>query len=236
MENGYKVKICGTTSLEDAKLSADAGADFFGVVVETDFSARSLTLDEAKPLFRNPEIPGVALVFNMEEKRISRLIQELCPFAVQFLSETDPGLMRRLKKAHPSAELWQSVHLPEAGKAVDAAHFRKTVENYIEAGADALIFDTAAVLQGTMKFGGTGRTCDWRIVKELTDAVQRPVPVWLAGGINPENVTEALEATDPYGIDLCSGVEAEPGKKDPVKVRTLISRIRETSANRRELT
>jgi len=225
MKNRCKVKICGTTNLEDAKRSADEGADFFGVVVETDFSPRSLSLEKAKPLFTAPAIPGVALVFNMEEQRTERLIQELNPFAVQFLSEADTLFVRRLKKAFPSTELWQSVHLPEAGKAVDFAHFRKVVENYIDAGIDALIFDTAAVFQGKMKFGGTGLTCDWNIVKKLMDAVQNSVPVWLAGGIRPENVEAAISATAPYGIDLCSGVEAEPGKKDPLKIRSLMTAV-----------
>ncbi len=236
MKNGYKVKICGTTSVEDAKLAADEGADFFGAVLETDFSPRSLSLDEAKLLFTAPPIPGVALVFNMEEKRTEQLIRELNPFAVQFLGETDTSFISRLKKAFPFTELWQSVHLPEAGKDVDFTHFKKAVENYIDAGVNALIFDTAAVFQGKMKFGGTGMACDWNIVKKLTDAVQSPVPVWLAGGISPENVGPAIDATDPYGIDLCSGVEARPGKKDPLKIISLISTIREKSANRRELT
>ncbi|QTA84586.1 phosphoribosylanthranilate isomerase [Desulfonema magnum] len=236
MKNGYKVKICGTTNLEDARLAADEGANFFGAVVETDFSPRSLSLDQAKPLFSAQPIPGVALIFNMAEKRAAQLIQELNPFAVQFLGETDTLFIRRLKKAFPSTELWQSVHLPEAGKHVDFAHFKKAVEDYIEAGVNALIFDTAAVFQGKMKFGGTGLMCDWNIVKKLMDAVRSPVPVWLAGGISPENVGPAIDATDPYGIDLCSGVEAIPGKKDPLKISSLISIIREKSANRRKLT
>lgn len=225
MEKRCKVKICGTTNGEDAKRSADEGADFFGVVVEVDFSPRALSLDKAKPLFTAPAIPGVALVFNMEDARTRQVIQELNPFAVQFLGESDTQFIKGLKQAYPSTELWQSVHLPEAGKAVDFDHFRKAVENYIDAGIDALIFDTVAVFQGTMKFGGTGLTCDWDIVKKLMDAVQSSVPVWLAGGIRPENAEAAIIATDPYGIDLCSGVEAEPGKKDPLKIRALMSAV-----------
>lgn len=226
MDNGCKAKICGTTSVADAKMAADEGADFFGVVVEVDFSPRSLSIDEAKALFTNPPIPGVALVFNMEEARTETLVRELNPFAVQFLSPADIGFIQRLKAACPGVEVWQSIHLPAAGKDVDFDRFKQTVETYIHAGVDALLYDTAAVSQGKMKFGGTGRTSDWNVVKKLMETVQSPVPVWLAGGINPGNVGDAIDTLAPYGIDLCSGVEATPGTKDPLKVKALMSTIK----------
>jgi phosphoribosylanthranilate isomerase len=106
------------------------------------------------------------------------------------------------------------------------------VQDYVDAGVDSLLFDTVAVSQGKTKFGGTGKTSDWNLVKGLIDTIQSPVPVWLAGGINPENVGEALDTLDPYGIDLCSGVEARPGKKDPQKVKALMSTIKERSARK----
>ena len=229
MKGGYKAKICGTTNLEDVRLSADEGADFFGAVVDVDFSPRSLTVDDAGSLFAEPPIPGVALVFRMKQAQIETVIQELNPFAVQFLDPADISLLKRLKSAYPSVEMWQSIHLPQAGKEADFGHFKKTVEDYVDAGVDSLLFDTVAVSQGITKFGGTGKTSDWNVVKGLIDTIQSPVPVWLAGGINPENVGDALDSVDPYGIDLCSGVEARPGKKDPRKVKALMSTIRERS-------
>ena len=119
MQGGYKTKLCGTTNLEDVRLSAAEGADFFGVVVEVDFSPRSLSVRDARPLFSSPPIPGVALVFRMRPERIETTMQELDPFALQFLDPADLSLLRRLKRDHPSVELWQSVHLPQAGGAVD---------------------------------------------------------------------------------------------------------------------
>ncbi len=229
MRGGYRAKICGTTNLEDVRLAADEGADFFGAVIQVDFSSRSLTVEEAVPLFSGPPIPGVALVFGMDAVRIEPLIGTLKPFAVQFLGETDVALLGHLKKAHPSVELWQSVHLPEAGHETDTGTVEKAVRGYVKAGADALLFDTVAMSGGKKKFGGTGRTSDWSVVKRLIHTIRSPVPVWLAGGIHPENVAEALDAVDPYGIDLCSGVEAHPGKKDPRKVRALMSTIRAKS-------
>jgi phosphoribosylanthranilate isomerase len=229
MKGGYKAKICGTTNLEDVWLAAHEGADFFGVVVEVDFSPRSLTVEDAGPLFAEPPLPGVALVFKMEERRIATAIQSLNPFAVQFLDPADISLLKRLKSAYPSVEMWQSIHLPQAGKEADIGHVKKTVQTYVDAGVDSLLFDTVAVSKGKTRFGGTGKTSDWNVVKGLIDTIQSPVPVWLAGGINPGNVGDALDTLDPFGIDLCSGVEARPGKKDPQKVRALMSTIRQRS-------
>jgi phosphoribosylanthranilate isomerase len=224
-----QTKICGTTSNEDALLAAQHGADYFGVVVEVDFSPRSLTIEQAEPLFKDPATAAVALVFHMKPVRLQQLIDSLNPFAVQFLHLEELSLIRELKKQHPALQLWQSIHLPEAGKDVDFAAFQETVRQYIDAGIDLLIFDTVAVLKGVTKFGGTGLTSDWTVVKRLLDQVASEVPVWLAGGINPDNVVEAIRSVQPAGVDLCSGVEAEPGIKDPDKVRRLIENCRSCS-------
>ena len=224
-----KTKICGTTTIEDARLAAEHGADYFGVVVETDFSPRSLTIEQAKPLFADPPIDAVALVFEMKPERLHQLIATLTPFAVQFLHLEEIDLIRQLKEQYPAVQLWQSIHLPEAGKDVDFILFQQTVQEYVDAGIDLLIFDTVAVMGGVTKFGGTGLTSDWDVVNRLIDKVKTSVPIWLAGGINPENVAESIKKVQPAGVDLCSGVEAEPGKKDPDKVRRLIENVRSCS-------
>lgn len=229
MGAGCRVKICGTTRIEDALLSADAGADFFGVVVEVAFSPRSLSIEAALPLFTGPPIPGVALVFGMAPERIEAAVRRLRPFALQFLDPAPLPLLRHLKSAHPPLEVWQSVHLPQAGEGADVDRFRRAVDGFLEAGVDALLFDTVAVIGGKTKFGGTGRTSDWGLVRKLMDAAGRSLPVWLAGGIGPGNVARALEAVNPSGIDLCSGVEAQPGIKDPKKIRALMAAIRQQS-------
>ncbi|HIP38097.1 MAG TPA: phosphoribosylanthranilate isomerase [Desulfocapsa sulfexigens] len=219
------VKICGTTSIEDAKLAAEYGAEYFGVVVEVDFSPRSLTIDQAKPLFDESPLgktEKVALVFHMKPERLQQLVATLAPHAVQFLNLEDISHIRELKKQFPELQLWQSIHLPEAGGDVDFNSFRDTVQEYVDAGIDLLIFDTVAVLKGVKKFGGTGLTSDWDVVKQLIDQVETSVPIWLAGGIDPDNVAKSIRTVQPGGVDLCSGVEAEPGRKDPEKVRRLI--------------
>ncbi len=226
MKGGYRVKICGTTNLNDALIAAREGADYFGVVVEVGFSKRSLSVEEAQELFVNPPIPAIALVFNMSEARLHYLIQKLRPYAVQFLSQEAYSLIRCLKKTYPKLQLWQSIHLPSAGGKVSLGEIKERVEGYIDAGADMLLYDTVANVQGEQKFGGTGMVSDWGIVKELINITGHKVPVLLAGGIKPENVEEALSLLEPDGIDLCSGVEAFPGKKDPEKIKILMEKIK----------
>jgi phosphoribosylanthranilate isomerase len=229
MDKDCGVKICGTTSVEDARLAGRYGADYFGVVVEVDFSPRSLTIEQAKPIFTHAPIgitEGVALVFHMKPERLHQLISSINPHAVQFLNLEDVSHLRSLKQEFPDVRLWQSIHLPEAGKDVDFSAFLDTVQEYVDTGIDLLIFDTVAVLKGVQKFGGTGLVSDWYVVRQLIDQVNTSVPIWLAGGIDPENVAEAIEAVQPAGVDLCSGVEAAPGRKDPEKVRRLIENVR----------
>ena len=226
MKYGYKVKICGTTNMNDAILAAREGADYFGVVIEADFSLRSLTIEGALELFASPPIPAVALVFHMQEERLHYLIGHLKPFAIQFLSQEEPELIKRLKSAYPDVQLWQSVHLPCAGMEVDLQNVRNVVRDYIEAGVDVLLYDTVATLQGKQKFGGTGLVSDWNVVKQLMEEIECRVPILLAGGINPQNAAEALMAICPDGLDLCSGVEAVPGRKDPEKVKALMKAVK----------
>lgn len=234
MTAGCKVKLCGTASRADARLAADAGADWFGVVVETEFSPRSLTIEQARELFADPPIPAVALVFEMAEERIGELIRTLKPTAVQFLHPEQPEVLRRLKAQFPRTELWQSIHLPPAGEEVGLPPVMQAVENCLEAGIDLLLFDTAATVAGKKKFGGTGITADWSIIRQVLDRIRGRVPVLLAGGINPDNAAAGLEAVRPDGLDLCSGVEAAPGKRDPEKVRALMQAVRQFTINKGE--
>lgn len=228
MKAGCLVKICGITNREDAGLAAGEGADYIGVVVEVAFSPRSLTIDEAGPVFAGPPVPAVALVFEMKPERIEKLVLQLKPHAVQFLSPEGPELAARLKGLRQGLQVWQSLHLPaggEAGSVLDERAFLQRVHQCREAGVDAVLFDTVAVLNGVARFGGTGLTGNWNAARRLVEA--SPLPAFLAGGINPGNVREAVEKVRPYGIDLCSGVEERPGKKSPVRVKALLEAVRQ---------
>ncbi|PLX94113.1 MAG: phosphoribosylanthranilate isomerase [Desulfuromonas sp.] len=233
MTVGSRVKLCGTARRTDAELAAAAGADWFGVVIETAFSPRSLAVEEAKPLFTNPPLPPVALVFEMPEARLQEMIETLHPFAVQFLAPADVALLGRLKANWPTLQLWQSLHLPPAGEKVDLSGVGQQVETYLQAGVDLLLFDTAATVAGTKKFGGTGLTADWGVIRAVLDSIRGRVPVLLAGGVRPENVYAGLCEVLPDGVDLCSGVESTPGSRDPLKVAALMAEVKRWNSERK---
>jgi phosphoribosylanthranilate isomerase len=98
------------------------------------------------------------------------------------------------------------------------------VENCRDAGIDAVMLDTVAVMNGVTRFGGTGKTGNWDLAAEIVAA--SPLPTFLAGGIRPENVRTAVEQVQPYGVDLCSGVELLAGKKSLARIRLLIEEVK----------
>lgn len=220
----YLVKICGVTSAGDARLAEEAGADFVGALVDVRASPRNLTLEQAMPVFEAPKVRRVLLAFQPPQTRLVEIVGALRPSAVQLLGNEPPSEVPRLLQA--GAPLWKSVHMPPRGApGADAERLLKDMERYAQAGVSVLVLDTKATVRGVMQYGGTGLTNDWTVA---ADIVRRaPLPVMLAGGIDPANVAEALERVRPTGVDLSSGVEARIGKKDPDKVRRLLLAVRE---------
>ena len=249
MKDGCKVKICGITNLEDREMTAAAGADYFGVIVDVPYSPRTLNWETAAGLLKDAPLPGVALVFQQDLQQIKHLVEFCQPQAVQLLNPVPLDWLRELKGSFPEVGWWQSLFLPAAGIAaphLNIEELRHTCETAtglcsclphpnIEGlrlqmqelardGADAVILDTAVKRAGKTRFGGTGQTSNWELACSLVET--SPLPVFLAGGIKLSNIKVALDAVRPDGVDLCSGVEVRPGRKDPAKLRELIDLVR----------
>jgi len=219
-----KIKVCGITTVDDARLVAESGADYIGVIVGVDFSPRNLSLDSARLICEQSTLPVVTLFFNWEAEPIKRAVATLNPHAIQLLGLETPSLVRALKKTL-SCEIWKSIHLPPQGSGeTDISGHQDRVNSLVGAGIDAVIIDTVVGSSGNnMRYGGTGQVNSWTVARSLVEAF--PVRTFLAGGITPENIRQAIETVHPYGIDLCSGVEIALGRKDPDKLRRLMSAI-----------
>ncbi len=220
-----RVKICGITSLNDARLAADAGADYIGMIIDVPFSPRSLDLNEAVSIFASAPLPAVALVHQMEPARLDHLLLKLKPHAVQFLSPQGPQLAERLKSRQPGLRIWQSLFIPAGGETGEGYDFRTLAlktNQCRQAGVDVILFDTASLSSG--RCGGTGMTGDWELAARLVRGAA--LPAFLAGGINPGNVRGAVAKIRPFGIDLSSGVEEYPGKKSPAKLKALMEALK----------
>jgi len=212
------LKLCGTTSAGDARLGREA--DFCGILVGVEWSERSLSLEAAAEVARASGVRNVILLCNPSPAFAEAVSRTLRPHALQLHCHEPPALVSKLKSSLP-CEIWKTVHLPS----LDG---QETPEEYVAAGADALLVDSVDVSEGFQRLGGTGKVGDWAAVTALVKRID--VPVFLAGGINPENVADAVRTVQPHGIDLCSGVESRRGQRDQLKVKQMLRRFREAAA------
>ncbi len=223
MPTPCKVKICGTTSVADAQMAANAGADYSGIVVEVPFSERSVSIAHAAEIACKTPILTVVLIFDRPTDWVRQAAGEIKPFAIQLLGHESPAEVGWLKRLL-SCEIWKSLFLPTDGdQTVNIKTRLAEMAAYIDAGADALLFDTVDSSSGKTRYGGTGKTSDWNLAAQLIRACR--VPAFLSGGVRPENVKAAIETVRPYGIDLCSGVESTKGVRDRRKLDQLMQQV-----------
>ena len=228
-EKIYKVKICGTTSVRDAQMAADGGADYLGVLVDVPYSERSRTLDQALAIAKASQIPVVVLLSGMSVENIIHIAEALKPFAVHLLGQMSCQEIRYLKEKL-SCQVWTTVYLPAGERIeVDLDGLKELMRDHEQAGADLIVIDTMSLAaDGTVsRYGGTGKVGDWDVARELVASTQ--MPVFLAGGINPDNIREAIRKVDPYGVDLATGVEKSKCNRDPEKVKRLMQELRRAS-------
>ncbi len=199
-----RVKICGITNPEDAGHAVSAGADAIGLVF-TD-SPRRVNPACASEIVAaaGPFVTPVALFVDSPAEFIIDVAGRLGLNTVQLHGDESPELVERL---HP-------LRVIKAVRVADSSDL-EGLERYR---VDAFLLDTRVP---GMK-GGTGLTFDWSLAVE----VARRFPIILAGGLNPQNVADAIRQVHPYAVDVSSGVEAAPGKKDPLKVSAFIENVR----------
>ena len=199
-----KVKICGITNYDDAMAAVDMGADLLGFNFYPK-SPRYLPVDKAARIInRLPGFVDTAGVFvNASFNQIRDIMVE-CPLNwVQLHGDESPEFCRSF--------LSLNVRTMKALRVKDEGDIQRA-EGYF---TDAILLDAF----DPARYGGTGLTFDWNIVGHIGKRV------FLAGGINPDNAAEAV-GLGVYGIDVCSGIEAEPGKKDHEKMKKLFESIR----------
>jgi len=225
------VKICGITNLEDALVAVDAGANALGFVFYAKSPRNVDPEDVGRMAAELPEqVERVAVVVPRSMDEITFVAQAAKVTALQLHLSLMAPLM-----AVPSNGYGTNA-FASASKiflALPAAPFieRKSSPDFAvlrRAGLPKGIFDTVFLDSGTpAQPGGTGRSFDWHAAVPLVADMRKQVNVVLAGGLNPENVAEAISVLHPWGVDVTSGVEASPGKKDPEKVRAFFRAVRE---------
>jgi len=210
MEYRIQVKICGMTSEEDASACAGLGADALGFVFYPP-SSRNISADKAKSIISSlpDNILTVGVFVDESPEMISEIAGHCGLKAVQLHGAESPAAVEALKGLN--IKIIKAVFV----------NGRPSLDEMSQYEADAFLIEAP---RGPIP-GGTGTAWDWGRVKGLSGSY----PVILAGGLNPENVTEALEASLPDAVDVSSGVEISPGRKDIEKVRRFIESVRNCS-------
>lgn len=203
-----KIKICGITNQEDAALAVAAGADAVGFV----FYRKSPRA--AEPAVVRAIVAGLPPfvlpvgVFVNEDASVVRNVMDDCGLALAQLHGDE------------TAVYCQALGRPvlKALRLKDRGSFLALAELQGRANVRGFLIDA----HSEQAYGGTGMTADWTLAAEAA----RSTPIVLAGGLTPANVAQAIQAVRPYGIDVSSGVEVGPGKKDPVKLKAFIEAAR----------
>mgnify|MGYP000017508757 FL=1 len=199
-----KVKICGIKTLSDAKFAVDYGADAIGFVFAE--SIRNVSKEKARAIVRKlpPFVTTVGLFVNDTAENIEAICRFCGLDTIQLHGNERPSLLNKLK-------VFKTIKAFRIQNEKDIIPIRKYKP-------DAILLDGYS----ENKMGGTGTSFDWKIVKKLRTSI----PVIVAGGLTHLNVSQAIRIVNPYAVDVSSGVESGPGKKDRKLIKKFIDAVK----------
>ncbi len=223
-----RIKICGITSLPDALTAVEAGADALGFMFY-ERSTRFLRAEQAAEIIRGlpPKVTRVGVFVNAAEEEIRRVAaacgldalqlhgEESPEFCARFTTSAGPDVLRTRVEAagagaHDRFGVIKAFRIRDAQSLPGLGVYRR---------CGAWLLDSYVPGQA----GGTGTRFGWELARQAKAAGH---PVILAGGLTPDNVAAALRQVRPYGVDVSTGVELAPGRKDPAKLRAFVSAVR----------
>jgi phosphoribosylanthranilate isomerase len=212
-----RIKMCGTTSITDACEAARLGVDAIGLIF-AEKSPRYITPEKALEITSKlpPFLTKVGVFVNKEKKEIEEIVHYLGLNAVQLHGSEEPKYCSDLASAIPTCSILKAIRVGTHSSQEDFLIFDEAVKGFVvdtyEKGRD----------------GGTGKTFDWKIL----DKIQLNLPLILAGGLTPDNIQDALRTVKPLAVDVNSGIEMEPGKKDHAKLKKLVEKVREIDSSK----
>lgn len=218
-----RIKVCCLASLEEAQLAIQAGADAVGFVAARPASSR--TVDDgtiaAIAAIVTPPIATVLLTSESTAVGVARHVFATGVSTVQILPLLSARESKRLTTLLPAIRRVQVIHVEGLG-ALDL------IDRYAPH-VQAFLLDSGRPTLPNPEYGGTGRVHDWSVSAEFVR--RSPVPVFLAGGLSPANVGEAMTTVRPFGVDLCSGVRTD-GRLDRDKLAAFVEAVRRADAQR----
>ena len=208
-----KVKICGITNWRDARGAVEAGADFLGFNFYRESSRYIAPTAARRIVQRLPEgVASVGVFVNEPEPEMLAIARRVGLDYVQLHGDETPEIVSRMRR---SFRVIKAIRVCDSFRVAQLANFTRASSILLD-GFDARLR------------GGTGKSFTWKLAKSSG----RKRQIFLAGGLTPENAAEAVSAARPFAIDVCSGVESRPGKKDAARMRALVAAVRPVSTAR----
>ncbi|MBS1788112.1 MAG: phosphoribosylanthranilate isomerase [Acidobacteria bacterium] len=204
-----RVKICCIGSLAEADLAIRYGASALGLVSAMPSGPGVIEENLIAEIVAHVP-PPIATFLLTSKQGVNSIIEQqrrLRANTIQIVDRLEQGSYGDLRVALPGISLVQVIHVGDEDSVEEAVS--------VAAHVDAILLDSGNQKLAVKELGGTGRTHDWRLSRKIREAVS--VPVFLAGGLKPENVVDAIQAVEPFGLDLCSGVRTN-GKLDEEKL------------------
>jgi phosphoribosylanthranilate isomerase len=213
-----RVKVCCIASEEEAALAVRSGASAVGLVSRMPSGPGPIPESRIRDIARTVP-PGIATFLLTCETTADPIIAQqkyTGANTLQLVDDVEPGVYEALRGALAGIRIVQVIHVRDESAVADA----RRVSPYV----DAILLDSGNPSLATKELGGTGRAHDWAVSRRIRDAVR--VPVYLAGGLNHQNVGKAIAQVQPFGVDACSGLRTD-GRLDPVKLEQFMCAVHE---------
>jgi len=216
-----RVKICCIGSVDEAALAIECGASALGLVSHMPSGPGVISDDQIAEIAATVP-PAIGTFLLTSRQRVADIVeqQRFCRTnTIQICDHLTQGTHRDLKNALPGISVVQVVHVTGPESIEEAARVAPHV--------DAILLDSGNQKLAVKELGGTGRTHDWTLSRAIRERIG--IPLFLAGGLTPENVAEAIEQVGPFGLDLCSGVRTN-GQLDATRLKRFFAAVRDAGA------
>jgi len=211
-----RIKICCISSIEEARIAAEAGASALGLVGLMPSGPGVISDELIFQIAKTVPLPLATFLLTSETSviEIIKHHQRTQTNTIQLVDALSRDSYKELREALPGIKLVQVIHVLDEGSVAEAIEIAGLV--------DAILLDSGNPNLPVKELGGTGRIHDWTLSRKIRDSVN--VPVFLAGGLNYENIRQAIDTVQPFGIDVCSGVRTN-GKLDKEKLDLFIGEV-----------
>jgi phosphoribosylanthranilate isomerase len=216
MSDRPRVKICCIASIDEARMAIDAGASAIGLVSAMPSGPGPIDEVLIGDIARQapPTVGTVLLTCRQQADEIIDQLHRTACNTVQLCDEVESSVYDAIRKLLPAVRIVQVIHVQDENSLEEARRAAPHVH--------ALLLDSGRPRAEVKDLGGTGRVHDWQISRGIRDRVD--VPVFLAGGLKPDNVRHAVDTVEPFGVDLCSGVRTE-GRLDREKLHAFMRAV-----------